>query len=132
MKLTLLLLVFLLCGCASAPLPPENSVTPSALNSARDAFDGKRVIARGWMQSEIENYALWDSRSAQEAGDVIHNCVSLLIPAAIHSERFHNRYVVVEGVFLKTLPTIALGMCNVTVIQLDPTHPPAIASMAGG
>jgi hypothetical protein len=135
MRLAYLLSVLLLSsGCAAAPHATAISLPPSALNAAPDEFDGKTVLVRGWMQSEFENYAIWDSKSAKETGDSAISCVSLRIPSAMLSDAFHNRYVAVEGLFLKRLPprVVALGTCNYTVLQLNLDHPPKVVSQPGG
>lgn len=106
-------------SCASV-VDLTSTLTPTQLNAARDDYNWKRVTVRGWMRSEFENYALWQSKKANENGTFFKDCVSLLIPESMDTRKYNRRYVEIEGVFINRLPrnVVHLGGCNVTTLQL--------------
>ena len=78
------------------------------------------------MRSEFENYALWETSEANQKGDFVKSCVSLMIPKSMKTSRYDRRYVRIEGVFLERLPQnlVQLGGCNTTRLQLIEGSPP--------
>jgi hypothetical protein len=128
MRIFAALLLVLTTSCATIPLAPPNSSTPSLLISSKNHYNGKTVLVRGWMKSEFENYTLWDSQKAERQGQFAAACIGLLIPRSMNTNLLNNRYVVIEGIFKERLPpsTVFLGGCGGPVLQLDPNKPPII------
>lgn len=127
-RVCLLVVVLLATSCASSSVEVGSALTPAQLNSTRGVYHEKRVRVRGWMRSEFENYALWQSKNANTRGSFAANCISLMIPKSLDASRYNKRYVEVEGVFLQKLPSnvVHLGGCNVTTLQLLEDVPPVI------
>jgi hypothetical protein len=103
-------------------------LTPKQLNAAKNVYHEKRVRVQGWMRSEFENYALWQSKSANSEGSFAKDCVNLMIPESMETARYNKHYVEVDGVFLERPPNgvILLGGCNVTTLKLLDGVPPVI------
>jgi hypothetical protein len=114
-------------ACASTPSKSGYS-TPSQLNAAKVQFNEQRVKVRGWMRVGFENYALWQSESANRRGSFAKDCVSLMIPESSDLERFDKHYVEIEGVFMARLPknVVHLGGCNSTTLQVDASATPVV------
>jgi hypothetical protein len=123
-------LLFLAAGACSHVTVPVNPGTlmPSDLNSSPDRYDGVTVFVYGFMQAEFESYKLLDSKQALVSGELKSQCVSLLIPRKMTTDRFHDRYVVVRARFAKQRPprVIQLGGCNTTT-ELELLEPPTLA-----
>lgn len=123
-----LLVVLLLASCTSVPKEMGDALTPVQLNAAKSIYHEKRVKVRGWMRSEFENYALWQSKEANAQGTFAENCVSLMVPESLDTSRYNKHYVEIEGIFLERLPSnvVHLGGCNVTTLQLLEGVPPVL------
>ena len=117
----------LLLGVLSA-FSQSCAVTPVQLNADKEVYHGQHVLVRGWMRSGFENYGLWLDKAAEARGKFASDCVSLMIPETIDSSRFDQRYVEVEGVFLKRYPknVFVSGGCNLSALELLETAPPRI------
>ena len=114
-----LLVATLLSSCASTTRV-AGTVTPAELNASPDVYDGTTVTVYGYMRSEFENRAIWQSKDSRSSGNWQQDCVSLLIPEAMDTSSFNGAYVVVRGRFLRRLPpnVVSLGSCNITTLEL--------------
>jgi hypothetical protein len=88
------------CSVAHADDPLEIAVSLIQLIANPTAFDGKRVLVKGYITLEFENQAIW--LSELDAKHIItRNSLWLDVddPVYANRARFHNRYGLVVGTF---------------------------------
>lgn len=128
MSAIVILGAILSASCATTTHDEPGYLTPVQLNRSSNQYHETRVVVRGWMISEFENYSLWQNRDAHGRGDFATDCVSLMIPVSMDTTDYNRRYVELDALFLAALPknVIHLGGCNITVLQVNPDVQPIV------
>lgn len=106
-------LIAMLSSCASGSRVQE-PIAPRYLLSNPQAFDGRSVLVRGWMESGFERYRVWQSRAAHDAGLYESECIALAIPVEMESDRFDQKDVFLRGTFIAKIDTneLVTGGCR--------------------
>lgn len=132
MKSALLLAIFLCGACSTFSASSTNK--PSDVNRDAAKFDGQIVTIAGWMVLENEELAIWDQQKDRDANKQPDRCVSVLVPRSIETDLrpFNRKYVKLSGRFHRDVasmkPTMFLGLCNTTAIEVLPDRLPEIVS----
>ena len=127
-------LIVLLLACAPTSPASNSRLTPSAVNTDADQYDGKMVEVYGWVDYGFERRYLLDEEPDEEssAGRLSPSgyditCVSVEVPEALREkfEHLNRSFVVVRGIFRSDIAGagIFLGLCNATGLEVASVDP---------
>lgn len=99
MRLALIFSLLSIVGCATA-MSKDGKLSAGQLLSDVKKYDGKRVVAEGFLRWEMEDFCLYETREDMRL-EKIENSVWLEAKPGYEASSLNGKKVIVVGVFSK-------------------------------